>query len=234
MLAASQSTRLRIGVLNKLLASCWQKTLDSGPYTFDADGAPDWNQVLQGDRQFLLLQVRCMSYGPDYEFKIQCDESSCRERFTWGLNLNDLPVKKLPAESVELFKNGNRFEGTLPSDGRNLVFRLPTGEDEVAAAKMKSQFRDRLITLALNLRIVEVEDVPKSEIRRFFDEMDLSDANALLDILDEPDCGVETEIEIECPECFGVQDVRLPFDRDFFFPRKQRRKAAKDKKLRAI
>ncbi|KKN72173.1 hypothetical protein LCGC14_0413100 [marine sediment metagenome] len=232
MLAASQSTRMRVGVLNKLLGSCWQNTLDPGPYTLDADGAPNWNQVLQGDRQFLLLQVRCKSYGPDYEFKIQCDEVSCRERFSWGLDLNDIPVKRLPAESFERFKNGNRFDAELPSDGRKIVFQLPTGGDEVSAAKLKSQFRDRLITLALNIRIVEVEDVEERELRRFFDEMELSDANALLDILDEPDCGVETEIEIECPECYGVQDVRLPFDRDFFFPRKKQRKGAA--KLRAI
>ena len=36
------------------------------------------------------------------------------------------------------------------------------------------------------------------------------------------DCGVDTTIEVECPECFTVQEVELPFDKGFFLPGRDR------------
>jgi len=41
-----------------------------------------------------------------------------------------------------------------------------------------------------------------------------------MDELDRVDCGVDTNIEIECPECFSIQEVDLPFERSFFMPGK--------------
>ncbi len=49
--------------------------------------------------------------------------------------------------------------------------------------------------------------------------MEMADATALLDRFDELDGGVETTIDVECPACFGVQEVELPFERGFFLPR---------------
>jgi hypothetical protein len=46
---------------------------------------------------------------------------------------------------------------------------------------------------------------------------------------DRVDCGVETDIEIECPECFSVQELELPFEKTFFMPgnaRARRRRRA--------
>ena len=48
------------------------------------------------------------------------------------------------------------------------------------------------------------------------------DADFLVDEFDRVDCGVDTGIEIECPECFATQEVDLPFDRTFFMPGKER------------
>jgi len=47
----------------------------------------------------------------------------------------------------------------------------------------------------------------------------------LLGEFDRVDCGVETEIEIECPECFGVTRVELPFEKGFFLPSMKRKEA---------
>ena len=47
-------------------------------------------------------------------------------------------------------------------------------------------------------------------------------SKAVVDEFDRVDCGVDTTIEIECPECFGTQDVDLPFDKGFFLPGRER------------
>ena len=48
------------------------------------------------------------------------------------------------------------------------------------------------------------------------------DADFLVDEFDRVDCGVDTTIEVECPECFAVQEVELPFEKTFFMPGKAR------------
>ena len=69
-----------------------------------------------------------------------------------------------------------------------------------------------------DLRIVEIEGVPKREKRTVIDDLAMSDANLLMGEFERVDCGVDTAIEIECPHCFAVQEIELPFGKTFFMP----------------
>jgi hypothetical protein len=203
----------------KLLAGCWLQTIDPGVYDIP-DGAPlEWAKVLVADRFYALLQIRSLTFGDEYAFSIQCKSAGCRERFEWELSLKDLPVRPLSEAAKAAFKGGNRFETTLPRDGRRVWFRLMTGADEARAAAVLKNGRDGMLLTALALRIVEIEGVTDKDKRPFLDEMEMADAAALLDKFEEVDGGVETTLEVECPACFGVQEVELPFERGFFLPR---------------
>lgn len=213
------------GTIDRMLQSCWLRTTDPGVYEF-ADGAnPDWGKVLVGDRFYALVQIRRASFGDEYAFSVQCRSDSCRERFEWELNLGDLPVRTLTEEAKAAFKNGNRFEAALPRLGRKVWFRLLTGADEARAAMLRRQGRENLLVEAVALRVVEIEGVVDKDRRRFLDDVELGDLAALLDAFEQVDGGVETSIEVECPSCGGVQDVDLPFERGFFFPRARRERA---------
>jgi hypothetical protein len=72
--------------LEQILAACWEETLAPGPYDF-GDQPIDWSKVLQGDRFFTLLQVRVLSYGPEYAFSVPCENRSCRARIEWEVDL---------------------------------------------------------------------------------------------------------------------------------------------------
>ena len=74
------------GQVDELLAACWEETLDAGPYDF-GDKVIDWGQVLQGDRFFALLQIRALTYGPEYAFAVNCGSDGCRTRIEWEINL---------------------------------------------------------------------------------------------------------------------------------------------------
>jgi hypothetical protein len=202
----------------KILAGCWLATTDPGVYELPADGTLDWSKVLVADRFYTLLQIRALTFGDDYAFSVQCPVATCRERFEWTLNLQELPVVRLSDATKAAFKAGNRFETMLPRDGRRVWFRLMTGADEARTAAALKAGRDGMLLAALALRIVEIENVPDIEKRRFLDDMEMADATALLDRFDEADGGVETRLEVECPACLGVQDVQLPFERGFFLP----------------
>jgi hypothetical protein len=73
-------------IVDELLRACWEETTDAGPYAF-ADGKVDWNHVLQDDRFHALLEIRALTYGPEYAFAVTCREEACRARIEWELDL---------------------------------------------------------------------------------------------------------------------------------------------------
>jgi len=206
--------------VDKILTSCWMETQDAGPYDFGDKGI-SWDKVLQGDRFFTLLKIRSLSLGESYVFDVTCNRTTCREHFEWELSLSDLPVKPLPEGYRDIFKSGNRFETKLPSLGKRIWFRLAVGADEERFAKLRQHNRDRLWSAMLALRIVEIENVKDNDKRQFIEELDISDAEFLRKEFDVVDCGVETTIEVECPECMTMQEIELPLGR-FFFTEKPR------------
>ncbi len=209
------------GQVDQLLAACWEETLDAGPYDF-GDKEIDWGKALQGDRFFALLQIRTLTYGPEYAFSVNCNNEGCRERIEWELDLGELPVRALSEESRAAFLDGNRFETRLPDAGKKVWFRLLTGADEQKLPRLRKGAGDRLLSAMLAFRVVEVEGVEARDKRRLLEDLSMRDADFLVDEFDRVDCGVETSIEVECSECLSVQDVDLPFDRTFFMPGKGR------------
>jgi len=80
--------------------------------------------VLQGDRFFPLLQIRALTYGPEYVFAANCQSDGCRARIEWELDLRELPCRPLSEESRAAFTDGNRFETVLPDSAKRIWFRL--------------------------------------------------------------------------------------------------------------
>jgi hypothetical protein len=206
------------GQIDELLAACWEETQDPGPYAFD--GRADWGRVLQGDRFYALLQLRCLTYGPEYAFSVTCAEDGCRRRIPWELNLHDLPVQALSPESRAFFQAVNRFETRLPAAGARVWFKLLTGADERNLVGIRRTAGDRALSAVLAYRILDIEGADARNRRAFVEDLSMADADFLHTEFDRVDCGVETSIEIECPECWATQEVELPFDRGFFLPSK--------------
>lgn len=222
------------GQIDELLASCWEETVDAGPYTLAEGGKLDFGQVLQGDRFFALLMIRAMTYGPEYAFGIGCQNDACRARIDWEVDLQRLPVRALSEESRAAFLKGNRFEAALPDSGKRVRYRLLTGEDERKLPALQRTAPDRLLSSVLTYRVLDIDGVDPKAKRAFLEDLSMRDADFLVDEFDRADCGVDTTIEIECPTCFSGQDVELPFGRGFFLPgreRTERRKARSSSSL---
>lgn len=218
--------------MDKILGSCWESTIDPGPYTLDKNGVLDWSKVLVGDRFFALVRVRIETFGQSYEFKVQCGNSACRESFSWNINLlKDLALKKLAAKDLEGFKEGNKLEGTIPwgprttdpntgdisqPERKKFSFRLHTGVDEARMAKFRAQ--QPALTALVLARIHEIDGVSEVEKRKFIDESEFKVLTDLISEMDKHDCGLETGFDIECPACYAQTEVQLPFERNFLFP----------------
>ena len=95
----------------------------------------------------------------------------------------------------------------------SIVFLYTTGADERRLPQVRHSARDRILSAMLAMRVVEIEGVELRRKRQLIEELSLGDADFLVDEFDRVDCGVETDIEIECPECFTVQELDLPFEK---------------------
>jgi hypothetical protein len=206
--------------LEQILAACWEETLDPGPYDF-GDQPIDWAKVVQGDRFSTLLQVRVLSYGPEYAFAVPCENRACHARIEWEVDLRELPSRPLSDESRAAFLGGNRFETVLPGEGRRVTFRLLTGADERRMVQLRKAAGERPISTLLAFRLETIDGVEPREKQRFIEDLAMADVSFLLGEFDRVDCGVDTQIEVECPECLAVQEVELPFERGFFLPTKK-------------
>lgn len=202
-------------VPDRVLATAWEDTTDPGPYDVKEDGTIVWDHILVCDRFFALMMVRVATYGPDYEFKVGCQ--GCRSSIEWTLNLTELPTKAIPEEALERFKQDNRHRVQVGKD--TVVFQLLNGAKERKAQKAMRGSKNRLVT-ALAQRIVEVEGEKNKML--WIRNLPMQEAVDLVNSFDDHDGGVETSVDIICPECGMVQGVALPFDRpEFWLPLKR-------------
>lgn len=211
--------------ISELLNDCTIEVIDRGIYTGGSEKF-NWADALLGDRMHAIVGLRSATNGDEYDFRVRCSEPDCRQMIDWTINLSDLPVKSLSAESRAIWQNGNRFETT--SMGRRVIFKLTNGRDQMALARKVAQIRvagkskqgerERWL-LAVAERIVEVEGV--DSVLEWLEDGDLLDIRRLVKDMDAVDCGVETGIMIACAGSNGCgleQEVNLPLDSTFFAP----------------
>jgi hypothetical protein len=206
-----------------VLAACWTGTDDPGPYDHGGDGSPDFTRILTGDQYFLMLMIRAATYGPEYKFKIQCRDETCRQTLWADLNIpDDLEIQELSPESLERLRSGEPFETAL-EDGTQVTFRLPTVDAVRKVHKQWGRSPDKRVTIGLAARIVEIEGVQNNDLRTFIEDMDLGEMSELIRKMDDADSGVESEVEVECTHCGALQEVELPLGREFWLPQMSRR-----------
>ena len=217
ILADEEAVRAnRVG--DQILASCYMRTEDPGPYSFGS-GTPVWADMHVADRLFALLRIRMATsepYGDDYFFPLQCPVDVCRHPFEWHLKLSDLPVKALPAEAREALR-GDRSV-TVSVEGKQVRFRLMVGSDEAANAKAAVDSRARSYTTTLIRRILSVEGVEEKDRVGFLLTLDLGQVLRWTAALDAHDGGVDTNIQAQCNACGTVFRCRIPFGAPFLSP----------------
>lgn len=192
--------------INKVLQSC---VLTEGI---------DVNELLLGDRVALLIAIRIETYGPEFVFKHVCQV--CGKSGYYKEDLSALRVQYLDPPLPLGEDRLNEFR--LPRAGVLVKYRYLRGKDEQMLRNLRVQNREAIMQSLLRARVVEVEGVDKLT-SRWFDELDGADAAALFDEMERTDCGVETEIEGECPHCQSLFELSLPIaSKDFFLPTNRR------------
>ena len=174
-------------------------------------------RLLVADRQFLLLKLRQMTFGDHVQATVECPSEPCRKKVDIDFFLHDIPVR----ESVE---KGPLYTRELSSEAafsnehgeryREVVFRLPNGEDQEAIAHVVEE--NEVTALALLLArcirrlgqlhepgpevIARLSSLARAEIERH-----MEDAAPQIDLT----------LAAHCPEC--DREFVIPFDLQAFF-----------------
>jgi hypothetical protein len=176
----------------------------------------DYNDLLIGDKDAIMMAARVLGYGKDYKF------NHLGEEITVDLTL--LKEKSLD-ESKLLEKGKNEFKYELPHTGNTITFKLLTHKDdknidaELEGLKKINKNDNPELTTRLKHMILSVNgEYDSKTIRSFVDNAFLArDSRAFRDYYNEVNPGIDTKIRHEFVE--GVEeDVNVQFNSNFFWP----------------
>ena len=130
------------------------------------DKKVDYNQLITGDKNAILIAARILGYGKDYEF-----EYLGEKQFVDLSTLDNKPLHPDVEKATE-----NAFNFTLPTTGRIITFKLLTHGDELLVDQevkgLKRINKDSSAELSTRLKhmIIAVDgNSDKKNVREFVD-----------------------------------------------------------------
>lgn len=181
----------------------------------------NYDDLLVGDKNAILVGSRILAYGPSYSFKYKDPISNQTETVT--VDLGDLKNKEV---DWDLFKKGiNEFDFELPMSKAVVTFKLLTNKDENiidAEAKGLQKINKNMaadVTVRLNNTIVAVNgNREKKDIREFVKSMPMRDSQELRKYISSitPDLDMKFDFTRSSGEV--VEGLTLPMTVDFFWP----------------
>jgi hypothetical protein len=187
--AMMSKKNVNIDVLNILLTRC-VSNINIG-------------SLLQMDKLFLIMKLREISYGNEYNATINC--TGCRKDNKITFTLSEMPVKYMEEDATDpvIVK--------LPVLQKTLKVRRPRVEDEQYFANAE---------FAVNNLWRFVEEIDgydsKSIISKVLPKLPLKDAHAVLDSVAGTEYGVDTKVRFVCNFCSHNEVMELPIGADFF------------------
>jgi len=175
----------------------------------------DYNELLIGDKNAILVAARVLGYGKDYSFTYNNREVSV-----------DLSTLEDKVVDESLFTRGvNEFNFTLPHSGNNITFKLLThGDEQKIEAEIKGLQKvnpngSTDVTTRLKHIITSVEGKREAkDVREFVDNYLIAkDARALREHYTkiQPDINLIYKPE---DDSYVGEGIAIPISLNFFWP----------------
>jgi len=158
--------------------------------------------LLPMDKLYLIMKLREISYGDEYETVLICDH--CKAENPTTVKLSTLNVNPVPDEFTD------PITVFLPTIKREAKVKMPRVRDE----KFLS---DTETSLNQIWRFVQEIDghTDKSIVAAVVDKLPLVDIKTILKAFD-TDYGLDTKVKLQCGSCGGVSIIDLPITSNFF------------------
>jgi hypothetical protein len=158
--------------------------------------------LLSLDKLYLIMKLREISYGDDYNTLLVCNQ--CKAENPTTIRLSTLNINPVPddfTDPIEVF---------LPTLQKKAKIKFPRVRDE----KFFMNTEDSLDQL---WRFVAEIDghTDKSVIAAVVNKLPLKDVRTIMKAM-KTDFGVDTKVKFECNSCGGVSVIDLPIDANFF------------------
>jgi hypothetical protein len=179
----------------------------------------NYNDLLIGDRNAIMIWLRATGYGEMYSIKLT--DPVTGEEFEKEINLSELKIKELTVEPDE----NNEFSFLLPKSNKNIKFKLLTVKDEETINK-KNETRNKktkspisnLLTYRLETQITEVDGIRDlNKISQFIQNMPAYDSLKFREYSDSIEPGIDLEVEVEGPSGEPFQSY-VTIGPTFFWP----------------
>lgn len=174
--------------------------------------------LLTGDKNYLIFASRRMTYGNKYEVKVECPKCNHESDTTF-----DLAVIT-PKETPELFnypREQDEFEFEMPISKKQVKFRLNNGHTEnLMDKRMKTnKYPDLQILIRTACLIKEIDGKTQFvDILNELQDISAKDTFALRSHIQTLSPDINIRRTHECPNCYREQEVTIPITVDFFWP----------------
>lgn len=176
----------------------------------------NYNDLVIGDKNALLIAARVLGYGKDYKFELNGE--------THNIDLTELKDKELDPKHL-LKPNHNEFTFILPVLKKEITFKLLTHsderkiEEELNGLKRTKQEVGELTT-RLKYMILSIDgDYERKTVRQFVDNQLLArDSRALREYIKEIQPDVDMTFEYENENGEMQRGVNVPLNVNFLWP----------------
>ena len=175
----------------------------------------DYNNLLVGDKNAIMVAARILGYGADYEFEYRGEKCN--------INLAELEDKPLSAKPIEEGKN--EFSFTLPKAKKEITFKILTHKDESDISReikglMKlNKNANPDLTTRMKYIIQSVDgDYEKKTVRNFVDNEFLAlDAREFRQYVRKIQPDVDLTFNYE-DQRGNIKEIDIPVGIQFFWP----------------
>jgi len=175
----------------------------------------NYNDLLTGDKNAILIAARILGYGSEYEFQYNNET----------VEIDLTKVKDKPLDESLITENKNEFSFTLPASKVNITFKLLTHGDEVnidneikGLKKINKQLSTDLSTRIKHLITSINGNYEKKVVREFVDTQLLArDSRALRKYINkvQPDVDLSYDYENDNGD---IINIPIPIGVNFFWP----------------
>tara|TARA_B100001115_G_C15772722_1_gene379340 strand:- start:313 stop:1059 length:747 start_codon:yes stop_codon:yes gene_type:complete len=174
----------------------------------------NYNDLITGDKNALLIAARVLGYGKDYTFEYKKEEIN--------VDLSEIENREFDEDSIK--KGENRFSYILPHSKTEIEYKILTANDdkkiaaEIRGIKKVNKNANPELTTRLKYMIVSVNgDEEKKTIREFVDNYLLAmDSRSLRKHIADTQPDVDLLVTIDTSN--GPEDITIPINLNFFWP----------------
>ena len=188
----------------------------------------DVKSLLIGDKNALLVAARISGYGAEYNTKVACPVCSATNQYSFDLNSlldREYNLEEILDEwDVQITQN-NTFSFLLPKTNYTVELRLLTGVDEnklsqLGKTKKKHGLGETSLTDYLRAILVSISgDSSPTTLHQFIEHLPAIDARYIRKVYQDLMPSVNMNHSFSCIECSHDDEVEVPFNTDFFWPK---------------